>query len=67
MRTRSCSARHWSCSLPWQRYLAAASHWFALRRLRRNEPLGITQSPLSITLAIMLAVLTLASLWRLVR
>ena len=42
--------------------LAAASHWFALRRLRRNEPLGITQWPLSITLALMLAVLSLASL-----
>ena len=47
--------------------LAAASHWFSLRRLRRNEPMVLTQWPLSITVALMLAVLTLASLWRLVR
>jgi uncharacterized membrane protein YidH (DUF202 family) len=47
--------------------LAAASHWFALRRLRRNEPLILTHWPLSIAVALMLAVLTLASLWRLVR
>ena len=47
--------------------LAAASHWFALRRLRRNEPMTLTHWPLSIAVALMLAVLTLASLWRLVR
>jgi putative membrane protein len=47
--------------------LAAASHWLALRRLRRNEPMALSQWPLSITVALLLAVLTLASLWRLLR
>jgi len=46
--------------------LAAVSHWFALKRLRRHEPMAPTQWPLSITVAMLLAVLTLAALWRLV-
>jgi putative membrane protein len=41
----------------------ALAHWLALRRLRRQEPLPLSQWPLSITLAALLAVLGLALLW----
>ena len=43
--------------------LAALSHWFVLRRLRRGEPPVLRQWPLSITVALLFAVLCLAGLW----
>jgi hypothetical protein len=43
--------------------LASVSHWFTLRRLRRGERPVLQQWPLSITLAMLLAVLCLAGLW----
>jgi putative membrane protein len=43
--------------------LAGASHWFALRRMRRGESPGLTQWPLSITVAILIAVIGLVGLW----
>jgi putative membrane protein len=45
--------------------LAGVSHGFALRRLRRGEPLGVTRWPLSITVAMLFAVISLAGLWAL--
>jgi uncharacterized membrane protein YidH (DUF202 family) len=42
---------------------AGISHWFVLRRLRRNEDVVLTQWPLSITLALLLSVVGLAALW----
>ena len=42
---------------------SGVSHWFALRRLRRGDDPGLTQWPLSITLAMLLAVLGLVGLW----
>lgn len=45
--------------------LAAVSHWFTLRRLRRSERPVVGQWPLSITVAMLLAVLCLAGLWEL--
>ena len=44
--------------------LAAVSHWMSLRRLRRGEQLSVTQWPLSITIAVFIAVLGLYALWR---
>jgi putative membrane protein len=41
----------------------AVAHWFALRRLRRQDTPPISQWPLSITLAVLLAVIGLAALW----
>jgi len=46
--------------------LAGISHWLTLRRLRRNEAVVLTQWPLSITVAMLLAVVGLVSLWNLV-
>jgi putative membrane protein len=43
--------------------LAGVSHWFVLRRLRRGAPVVLTQWPLSITLAMLLSVIGLTSLW----
>lgn len=43
--------------------LSGVSHWFALRRLCRNENPVLTQWPLSITLAMFVSVLGLAGLW----
>lgn len=43
--------------------LVAISHWFTLRRLRRNEALVLDMWPLSITVALLLAVIGLVSLW----
>ncbi len=43
--------------------LAAVSHWLALRKLRRGETPALSQWPLSITLAMFLALLCLAGLW----
>jgi uncharacterized membrane protein YidH (DUF202 family) len=43
--------------------LAGSSHWMALRRLRRDELPVLSRWPLSITVALLLAVVGLASLW----
>jgi uncharacterized membrane protein YidH (DUF202 family) len=43
--------------------LVAISHWFTLRRLRRNETPVLSQWPLSITVAMLLAVIGLVSLY----
>jgi uncharacterized membrane protein YidH (DUF202 family) len=43
--------------------LAAFSHWMTLRRLRSGEELSVTQWPLTITIAILTAVLGLYALW----
>jgi uncharacterized membrane protein YidH (DUF202 family) len=45
--------------------LAGVSHWFVLGRLRRDEPVVLTQWPLSIALAMLLSVIGLTSLWTL--
>ena len=45
--------------------LSGIAHWRALRRLRRNEAPVLTQWPLSLTVALLLAVVGLASLWSL--
>ena len=46
--------------------LAGTSHWFTLRRLRRDEPLALTQWPLSIAVAVLLSVIGLVALWAVV-
>ncbi len=43
--------------------LAAASHWFTLRRLRRGQSPVLTHWPLSITVAMLFAVICLVGLW----
>lgn len=43
--------------------LAASSHWVTLRRLRRGEQLVVSQWPLTITIAMFLAVLGAYGLW----
>jgi putative membrane protein len=45
--------------------LAAFSHWRMLRRLRHGEQVSIPQWPLSITIAIFIAILGLYALWSL--
>ncbi len=45
--------------------LSGIAHWFALRRLRRNEAPVLARWPLSITVAMLLAVAGLVSLWEL--
>jgi uncharacterized membrane protein YidH (DUF202 family) len=45
--------------------LAAISHWLTLQRLRRNESVVLTQWPLSITVAMLLSIIGLVSLWNL--
>jgi uncharacterized membrane protein YidH (DUF202 family) len=45
--------------------LASASHWHTLRRLRNGEPPGLSQWPLSITVAVLSATIALAGLWSL--
>lgn len=45
--------------------LSGVSHWLTLRRLRRGEPLVLTQWPLSITVAMLIAIIGLAGLWAL--
>ena len=42
---------------------SGVSHWLSLRRLRRGDDLVLTEWPLSITLAMLVAVLGLAGLW----
>jgi putative membrane protein len=43
--------------------LAGVSHWRTLRRLRRNDVPVLTQWPLSVTVAMLLAVIGLVSVW----
>jgi putative membrane protein len=43
--------------------LAASSHWVTLRRLRRGEELVVSQWPLTITIAVFIAVLGAYGLW----
>ena len=43
--------------------LAGIGHWSALRRLRRDEAPVVSRWPLSLTVALLLAVVGLASLW----
>jgi putative membrane protein len=45
--------------------LAGLSHWFTLRRLLRGEAPVLTQWPLSITVALLLAIISLVGLWAL--
>jgi putative membrane protein len=45
--------------------LAGVSHWLTLRRLRRGEPLVLTQWPLTITLGFLLTIMCLVGLWSL--
>jgi putative membrane protein len=45
--------------------LAGISHWLTLRRLRRNKALVLTPWPLSITVAVLLAILGLVLLYSL--
>jgi putative membrane protein len=43
--------------------LAASSHWAILRKLRRGEELVVSQWPLTITIAVFIAVLGAYGLW----
>jgi len=43
--------------------LSGIAHWRALRRLRRDEVPVLSRWPLSVTVAVLLAVVGLASLW----
>jgi putative membrane protein len=43
--------------------LSGITHWRALRRLRRDELPILSRWPLSITVAVLLAIVGLASLW----
>jgi putative membrane protein len=43
--------------------LAGLSHWLTLRRLRLGQTPVVTQWPLSITVALLFAVICLAGLW----
>lgn len=43
--------------------LAASSHWVILRKLRRGEELVVSQWPLTITIAVFIAVLGAYGLW----
>jgi uncharacterized membrane protein YidH (DUF202 family) len=43
--------------------LAGISHWLTLRRLRHNAALILSRWPLSITVAMLLTVIGLVSLW----
>jgi putative membrane protein len=45
--------------------LAGVSHWLTLRRLRRGESPGLGQWPLSVTVAMLTAVIGLLGLWEL--
>ncbi len=47
--------------------LAGVSHWQTLRRLRRGETPVLTLWPLSITVAMLLAIVGLSGLWSLLR
>jgi len=45
--------------------LAGVSHWFTLRRLRREQPLVLAKWPLTITLVFLLTLLCIGGLWSL--
>jgi len=45
--------------------LAGLSHWFTLRKLRRGQSLELTPWPLSITVALLFAIIGLVGLWAL--
>ena len=45
--------------------LAGSSHWFALRKLRRGESPSVGQWPLSITVAMLSAIIGVSGLWAL--
>jgi putative membrane protein len=45
--------------------LAGLSHWFVLQRLRRGQSPVLTPLPLSITIALLFAVISLVGLWAL--
>jgi putative membrane protein len=45
--------------------LAGLSHWFTLRRLRRGESPVLTRWPLSVTVAMLTAVIGVVGLWEL--
>jgi len=45
--------------------LAGASHWFTLQKLRRGESPVLSKWPLSITVALLFAIIGLAGLWAL--
>lgn len=42
---------------------AGVSHWFSLRRLRRDQDVVLSQWPVSIAVAMLLAILGLGGLW----
>jgi uncharacterized membrane protein YidH (DUF202 family) len=44
--------------------LAGLSHWSQLRKLRAGEPLGAGKWPLALVLALLLAILFMAGIWR---
>jgi uncharacterized membrane protein YidH (DUF202 family) len=43
--------------------LAGISHWRSLRRVRRDEDVVLSQWPVSVTVAMLLAILGMAGLW----
>jgi hypothetical protein len=43
--------------------LAGASHWVTLRRLHRGQTPILTRWPLSLTVALLCAIIALAGLW----
>jgi uncharacterized membrane protein YidH (DUF202 family) len=43
--------------------IAGVSHWFSLRRLRRGDDVVLSQWPLSLTVAMLLAIIGMAGLW----
>jgi len=43
--------------------LAAITHWRTLRNIRRGESIGLTNWPLSITVAMLVAIMGLVGLW----
>jgi uncharacterized membrane protein YidH (DUF202 family) len=43
--------------------LAGLSHWFTLRKIRRGESPGLTRWPLSVTVAMLIAIIGLVGLW----
>src|SRR4029434_5537665 len=45
--------------------LAGTSHWLTLQKLRRGQPLELSPWPLSITVALLFAIIGLAGLWAL--
>ena len=47
--------------------LAGADHWYALRRMKRGELPNAYRWPLSITVALCVALLGAAGLWRMMR